>query len=148
MRAEEVLTTLHPLASATGGFIFWLVMVPLAILLTYLFRPERHAQRALMRRSRLDDQAFYDRFYGGTNIPEDIPIRLRRIYAEQFGQEWIKVYPQDDVGEAYPDLDLAELLCEVEDEFGVSFPEEVGRELSGTFDSIVQYLAEQRRAPY
>jgi acyl carrier protein len=130
-----------------SGYIFWLVIVPLAILLAYLFRPERHAERALQRRPVSDDQAFYDRFYGETNIPEDIPIRLWRIYAEQFGRAWIKVYPQDEVGEAYLDLDLAELLWEVEDEFGVSFPEEVGRELSGTFDSIVQYLAEQRRDP-
>ena len=32
--------------------------------------------------------------------------------------------PEDNVCEAYPDLDLAELLYEIEDEFGIKIPEE------------------------
>jgi acyl carrier protein len=130
-----------------SGYIFVLVILPLAILLAllaYLLRPERYAEQALQRRPLLDDRAFYERFYAQTGIPEDIPIRLRQVYAEQFGRAWGKVYPRDNVVEIFDDLDLAELLCEVEDEFGVSFPDEVGRNMDGTFDAIVRYLAEER----
>ena len=52
----------------------------------------------------------------------------------------------DNVCEAYPDLDLAELLYEIEDEFGIKIPDEDMRTMDGTFDAIVRYVAQQRRS--
>ncbi len=105
-------------------------------------RPERE----MMSRPQLDDQAFYEACYGGSGIPEDIPGRVRKLYVEQLGDCWEGVRPGDNVCEAYPDLDLAELLHEIEDEFGVKIPPEDMKKLDGTFDGIVQYLTLQRQA--
>ena len=81
-------------------------------------------ERELLSRPQLDDQAFYEAHYGGSGIPEDIPIRVRKVYVEQLGDCWKGVRPDDNVCEAYPDLDLAELLYEIEDEFGIKIPDE------------------------
>ena len=43
----------------------------------------------------LDDQAFYEAHYGGSGIPEDIPIRVRKVYIEQLGDCWKGVRPDD-----------------------------------------------------
>jgi hypothetical protein len=45
---------------------------------------------------------------------------------------------------AYPDLDLAELLSEIEDEFGIKIPHEAMRTMDGTFDGLVRYVASHR----
>ena len=100
--------------------------------------------RELLTRPSTDDQAFYEAHYGGSGIPEDIPIRVRKVYVEQLGDCWKGVRPDDNVCESYPDLDLAELLYEIEDEFGIKIPEEEMRKMDGTFDAIVRYVALQR----
>ena len=102
-------------------------------------------ERELLSRPQLDDQAFYEAHYGGSGIPEDIPIRVRKVYVEQLGDCWKGVRPDDNVCEAYPDLDLAELLYEIEDEFGIKIPDEEMKKMDGTFDAIVRYVASQRR---
>ena len=54
--------------------------------------------------------------------------------------------PGDNACDAYPDLDFAELLYEVEDEFGIKIPIEDMKKMDGTFDGIVRYVALQRQA--
>jgi acyl carrier protein len=95
-------------------------------------------EREMMSRPQLDDGAFC---YGGSGIPEDIPGRVRKVYVEQLGDCWKAVRPEDNVCEAYPDLDLAELLYEIEDEFGIKIPLEDMKKMDGTFDAIVRYVA-------
>jgi hypothetical protein len=102
-------------------------------------------ERELGGRPELDDQAFYEACYGGSGIPEDIPIRIRRVYVRQLGDCWKGVRPEDNVCAAYPDLDLAELPYEIEDEFGIVIPRDEMRKMNGTFDAIVRYVASQRR---
>lgn len=97
-----------------------------------------------MSRPQLDDGAFYEACYGGSDIPEDIPGRVRKVYVEQLGDCWQGVRPGDNVCEAYADLDLAELLYKVEDEFGIKIPDEDMKKMDGTFDAIVRYVALQR----
>ena len=99
-----------------------------------------------MSRPQLDDQAFYEAYYGDSGIPEDIPIRVRKVCVEQLGDCWKGVRPDDNVCEAYPDLDLAELLYEIEDEFVIKIPDEDMKRMDGTFDAIVRYVASQRRS--
>jgi acyl carrier protein len=53
----------------------------------------------------------------------------------------------DNACQAYPDFDFAELLYEVEDEFGIKLPDEVLKSMVGTFDGIVRYVALQRQTP-
>src|SRR4051812_42958174 len=52
-------------------------------------------ERELLSRPQLDDQAFYEAHYGGSVIPEDIPIRVRKVYVEQLGDCWKGVRPDD-----------------------------------------------------
>jgi acyl carrier protein len=102
-------------------------------------------ERELAGRPELDDQAFYEAHYGGSGIPEDIPVRIRKVYVEQLGDCWKGVRPGDNACQAYPDLDFAELLYEIEDEFGIKIPNEVLETMGGTFDGVVRYVASQRQ---
>jgi acyl carrier protein len=104
-------------------------------------------ERGLAGRPELDDQAFYESHYGGIGIPRDIPIRIRKVYVEQLGDCWKGVRPGDNACQAYPDLDFAELLYEIEDEFGINIPDEMLKTMDGTFDGVVRYVASQRETP-
>ncbi len=42
-------------------------------------------ERELVSRPQFDDHDFYETWYGGSGIPEDIPIRVRMVCVEQFG---------------------------------------------------------------
>jgi acyl carrier protein len=102
-------------------------------------------ERELLSRPQLEDEAFYEAHYGGSGIPEDIPIRVRKVYVEQLGDCCKGVSPVDNACEAYPDRDLAEILYEIEDEFGIKIPdEEMRKKMDGTFDGIVRYVALKR----
>ena len=101
-------------------------------------------ERELVGRPGLDDESFHEAYYGGTDIPRDIPVRVRKVYVEQLGDCWKGVRPVDNACEAYPDLDFAELLYEIEDEFGIKIPDEAMRTMDGTFDEVVRYVASHR----
>ena len=101
-------------------------------------------ERELINRPQLDDRAFYDAHYADSGIPEDIPIRIRKVYVEQLGNCWRGVRPEDNACDAYPDLDFAELLYEIEDEFRIKIPDENMQRMDGTFDAVVRYVALQR----
>jgi acyl carrier protein len=89
---------------------------------------------------RVDDESFYHLHYGNTPIPKDIVIRVRKVLVEQLGSRWLWVKPEDCVVED-DEIDFVELLYEMEEEFGVSIPDEIMQRLDASFDSIVRYLA-------
>lgn len=137
------------------GLAGTVLMVDLVVCLVILLGPtpfmtvwplvsseERARWRRLRQRPTLADEAFIERFYAGSGIPPDIPLRLRRIYADELAMD--NLWPEDKAVEFYPDLDLVELLYEVEEEFGVKFPSQAIRHLGGSFDSVVRYVASQR----
>ena len=101
-------------------------------------------ERELINRPQLDNRAFYQAHYADSGIPEDIHIKVRKVYVEQLGDCWMGVKPGDNACDAYPDLDFAELLYEIEDEFGIKIPEETVGTMEGTFDEVVRYVALQR----
>ena len=74
----------------------------LSDLLYYAF--SSRFERELLSRPQLDDQAFYEAHYGDSGIPEDIPIRVRKVYVEQLGDCWKGVRPDDNVCEPIPIL--------------------------------------------
>ena len=94
----------------------------------------------------MDDRAFYETHYGCSGIPEDIPVRIRKVYVEQLGACWMGVRQDDNVCESDPDLPFAELLYEIEDEFGIKIPDVDMKRMDGTFDAIVRYVASQHRS--
>src|SRR5262249_30260671 len=92
-----------------------------------------------------DDDTFYRTYYGDTDIPKDIPIRVRRVCVEQLGRRWVWVGPDDRPIELYDDLDFAELMYEMAEEFGIAISLDEIRSFDGSFDGIVQYLATKHR---
>ncbi len=117
----------------------------LALLGDLIFHASRSPfERELAGRPQPDDRDFYEAHYGGSGIPEDIPVRIRKVYVEQLGACWMGLRPDDNVCESDPDLPFAELLYEIEDEFGIKIPDEDMKRMDGTFDAIVRYVASQR----
>ena len=102
---------------------------------------ERRFRRAVHERPLLSDDEFYDRFYRDSEVPSHIPCRLRKIYAAQLGMD--RVWPEDKATDFDGELDLADLLIDVADEFGVQFTDEEIKQMDGSFDSIVKCLAEK-----
>ena len=88
----------------------------------------------------LDDDTFYQLYYGNTAVPKDIPVRLRKVLVRQMRRRWLRVTPEDWFIES-DELDFADLLDEIGDEFGVPIPDEDVQQLEPVFNSIVQYLA-------
>ncbi len=116
---------------------------PAFTLLLDCFIPERQRayERDLESRVLMDDETFYQSNYGSTGIPREIPIRLRRLFAYQLGSCWEHVQPADKPTDADDNLDFAELVFDVEEEFGVSIPIQDMMELDGSFDSLVRCVS-------
>lgn len=121
--------------------ILILIGRPPAMTLAPLFSSaqERAYRRALRERPPLSDDEFCDRFYADTGYPRDIPIRLRRIYATALGMK--NAWPEDKAEDFCEELDFTDLIAEVEDEFGLKFTEEEVRQMDGSFNTIVEFVA-------
>lgn len=102
---------------------------------------ERRFRRAVRERPRLSDDEFHDRFYKDAGVPQHIPIRLRKIYATELGMEG--VWPEDKAMDFDGELDFGDLVAAIADEFGVQFTNQDLRTMDGSFDSMVNCLAEK-----
>ncbi len=83
---------------------------------------ERRFQKIVRERPRLSDDKFHDRFYRDSGVPPHVPIRLRKIYATELGMD--RVWPEDKATDFDGELDFADLVTTVADEFGVRLTEE------------------------
>jgi len=106
-------------------------------------------------RPQLNDAAFYDKFYAGTEIPRDIPIRYRRLLEAILGEDLAGLWPDDNIAAIYDGLDFADVIYRIEREFRVRIPlaenlkppltcgDEAAPQgtIDGTFDSVIRYLA-------
>jgi hypothetical protein len=100
----------------------------------------RAYRQELRSRPELDDESFFARFYGETDVPREIPIRLRKICMETLSRLLSRVHPDDFVTAIDYESDLGEILEEAERAFAVRFTSEEMRSLDGSFDSLVQLL--------
>ena len=91
----------------------------------------------------LDVALFYRQLYKSTDIPEDIPRRLKPIYGRFFNLDVTKLRPADRPPEI-AERDNSVLIREIEEEFGMTFSDRDLERINGSFDSIVQYLAKHR----
>jgi hypothetical protein len=91
-----------------------------------------------------DKETFYSRFYGDSGIPEEIPIRLRQVFAARIYGIWKTVTPQTNPVRECDDIDIEDVFREIEEEFGLSIPEQDKDQLDGSFDGFVRYLANRR----
>ena len=142
-----------PLAALLVGLVGAILIFTLPVCLLILFgaRPvmtlsplfpsqQKRARWAEMRqRPMLSDDEFYERFYADTGIAREIPIRLRRIYATQLAMD--RVWPSDKATEFDGELDLADLVADVAEEFNVEVSNDEALKLDGSFDSIVRLVA-------
>jgi hypothetical protein len=107
----------------------------------------RAFKRALRARPEFRDDEFYARFYHGTGVPKDIPIRLRRSLLS-ISPILQHVYPADYLLTIEDELDVVDLVRLIEDEFGVRFSIADVRRSEGTFDGFVRVLqAKSQREP-
>jgi hypothetical protein len=102
---------------------------------------ERTNWKRLKEREVLDDDAFYERFYRGSGIPKEIPLRLRRSYAN--GLLMDRVWPEDKAVEFDWELDFGDVLDRAERDFGVRFTDEEIGQIDGSFDSVVRLVAKK-----
>jgi hypothetical protein len=111
-----------------------------ASLFDALAETDRKALRKIATRPALDDDAFCERYYSGSDYPKHIPIRLRRLWARHLGSAWRAVEPSDKPGEVLWWLDYADLYRVTAKEFGIAIPEEDWHAIGFSFDSLVLYL--------
>ena len=88
----------------------------------------------------MDDLTFYGSFYASTDVPADVPRRLRPIYGTFFGIDATRLRPTDRPPET-TDIDTVGLVRDIEAEFDVTIPDVDAEDIDGSFDSIVRYLA-------
>lgn len=129
-----------------GFWLFLLIFAAVCVVALFAwlsFASERAFHRQLYSREPMDDNRFYDSYYAERQIPEDIPRRLKPIYGKYFGIDPMKLRPADRPPEM-DDLDTVDLVNAIEREFRVTISDKDAERIDGSFDSIVQYLAEVR----
>lgn len=105
--------------------------------------PEHKFRKELSQREPMDDAAFFREFYSASGVPEDIPRRLKPLFCEFFQIEPGKLRPVDRPPEIV-ELETVDLIRDIEKEFEVSISDKDAEQISGSFDSIVQFLASRR----
>jgi hypothetical protein len=90
------------------------------------------------RRPKLTDDEFIEKYYPSSDVRRDVPLRVRRVFAEQL--EFDKVIPSDCPCDILQDIDLQTILDEISDEFNVALYVEQMPNDDGSFDSIVRFV--------
>jgi len=105
--------------------------------------------KALSSRPALEDE-FFKRFYAGTEILKEIPIRIRTLLARELDKRFANVFPEDNVALICDDLDYVDILWLVEEEFslpaGALIKAAGSQRLDGTFDELVKLVARAKSA--
>jgi acyl carrier protein len=126
-------------------WLLFVCMLIAAVALAWMMAwPERRFRRELASRAPMDADQFLQSFYGKSEVPPDIPRRLRPIYARFFELDETRLRPFDRPPEL-DEIDEVELFDEIEGEFGVVISDKDAENIEGSFDSIVQYLTAHTR---
>jgi hypothetical protein len=100
---------------------------------------KRASRRELQGLTALSDDEFYARYYAGSGIPADIPARIRRCLLE-FDSLADRLVPADCLLLLDDDLDYADVLHSVAEEFVVAFSEADYPEVDGTLDNLIRLV--------
>lgn len=101
-------------------------------------KEEKEYFQECQRRPELTDAEFAKRYYFDSGIALDIPARVRRTISYQL--KLPKLIPSDNICRIL-DVDLAELVWEVAEEFNVKVALDEMRGLDGSVDSIIRLMA-------
>ncbi len=134
----------HAPKNTRRWYQFWLSRIVMPLFESFALPSERAFDEEAASRPVLDDEAFYQSYYAASGIAKEIPVRLRRLLAYQLGRRWEKVQPTDQPPEVCPDLDFAEIVFEVDEEFGINTAGEEINALDGSFDSLVRHIARKK----
>jgi hypothetical protein len=128
------------------AFLYLIGHPPVITLAPLLPSAESRAfRRELRGRPVLSDGEFYARFCEGSGIPGDIPARLRRVFVE-IDPLSERAVPNDRLWLLDDELDFADVLDRVGQEFGVRFTRADYPTVDGTLGNLVQ-LVHARRGP-
>jgi len=105
-------------------------------------REEREFHRNLRERPKLNDDEFYDTFYANSRIPKRLPVQLRTSLENAFGLDFGALHPTDNLIYADVEVDWADVIFRVKRDFDIVVPDDMIGRLDGTFDSLLQYIAE------
>jgi hypothetical protein len=99
----------------------------------------RAFRKQLRERPTLADEEFYSRYYEGSNIPRDIPARLRRSLGV-IDPLIDRVTPFDFLYLLDDELDFNDVICLTEREFGVRFTKMENESIDGTLDNLIRLI--------
>lgn len=123
----------------------WLIIIAIiAVIVFYCWKkmPSSHAELIqelddfFRDRTPLDDEDFYVQYFQKQGVPREIPIRVRQIFAEQFGADFSRITNADDFSEemkfiwGFDSMIDVEILVEIEKEFGITIPDKVAEEMT------------------
>ena len=114
-----------------------------------LVDPELRWRRAyaaeIRRRPPVPDAELFDRFFAGSDVPPDVPARVRRLLAAEAGYPADKVLPDDDFTCHWCELDGRPFLDAVEREFGVRWGADDVARTPATVRGVSRFVTDARR---
>ena len=132
-----------------GLLAFWhLIAVPICVMYLVgnpivlslepfiLSRESRALRRRIRRRPVRSDDEFYNRYYAGTDVPREIPVRLRRWIRNHYALG-DRIVPTDRLQSIADDVDFFDVFFCIEREFGIRLTKDVHHLFDGTFESLV-----------
>jgi hypothetical protein len=84
----------------------------------FQYESEQRYADECSHRPLLSDDEFIQKYFSSSGIKRDVPLRVRRVLAEQLGFE--KIVPSDCPAEIIPDIDLQDVLDEIGEEFEIA----------------------------
>ena len=105
-------------------------------------RKSRAFARLLQNRPALNDDAFYVRYYQGSPVPKEIVTRLRRCLMG-LDRRMDRVIPSDCLQYLDDELDLADALERLRDEFCVKITKSDYARIDGSFAGLVDLVCER-----
>ncbi len=79
----------------------------------------RQFDHELAAREPLPDAEWVARYFATDDVPPHIPPQVRRVFAKQMCYPAEKLLPDDDFALFWAELDMADLIEELESEFGI-----------------------------
>jgi hypothetical protein len=99
---------------------------------------ERELHRKFRVRPKLDDEAFYQTFYAESDIPKRSAVKLRALLEDVTGCDLASLHPNDSLANLDGELDFADVLLRIEQDFEVKLDWEDFRRPEVTFDFLLR----------
>ena len=105
-------------------------------------KEQRMLRKELKTRPKLDDKEFYEHFYRDSGVSAAIPIVIRRELEMAMGLDLGGLLPHDNLQIIDGEIDLADVFFRLKRVFSIEIPRRRWHEIDGTFDSLVNFVAQ------